>query len=141
MNIRQQLRMNKAEIKILFAFCYYFLLGAFMLGAIIVPATNYSKYITAVSNYFLCESTGVDPNKEVCERNFEKFDSRILFTTGLFFLGMFPFINLLYVWNIRDIKKLLSRPLERRRTQLSLVTQLSLPQISLGAAISIETLK
>ena len=134
-NIRQHLRTNKAEIKVLFALCYYFLLGTFMFGAIIAPATNYSKYITAVSDYFQCESTGVYPNKTVCERNFEKFDGRILLTTGLCFLGMLPIVNLLYVWNIQAIKKILSRPLKRRRTQLSLT------QLSLRTTISTETLK
>ena len=112
-----------------------------MLGAIIVPATNYSKYITAVSDYFQCESTGVYPNKTVCERNFEKFDSRILFTTGFFFLGMFPIVNLVYVLNVQEIKKIFSRRLKRHRTQLSLVTQLSLTQLDLRAASCIETLK
>ena len=61
-----------------------------MLAAIIVPATNYSKYITALSDYFQCESTGVYPNKKNCERNFEKFDGRIIFTTALFFSWNVP---------------------------------------------------
>ena len=127
--------MNKAEIKILIALCYFFLLGTFMLSAIIVPATQYSQYIAAVSNYFLCESTGVYPNKKVCERNFEKYDGRMQFVIGLFFLGMFPIVNLLYVLNVQEIKKIISRPLKRRRTQLSLT------QLSLRTAISTETLQ
>ena len=57
------------------------------------------------------------------------------FVIGLFFLGMFPIVNLLYVLNVQEIKKIISRPLKRRRTQLSLT------QLSLRTAISTETLQ
>ena len=134
MNIRQLWRTNKAEIKILIALCYHFLLGIFLFAAITVPATNYSQYIAAVSNYFLCESTGVNSSKNACERNFEKFDGRILFVIALFFLEMFPIVNLLYVLNVEEIKNIISRPLKRRRTQLSLT------QLNLRAASSTEML-
>ncbi len=133
-NIRQQLRMNKPEIKILLALCYYIFLGAFILAALTVPASNYSQYVKAVSDYFHCESTGFNPNKKVCERNFEEFDGRTVFTIGLCFLGMFPIFNLLYILNVQEIKKILSRPLERRRTQHSLT------QLNFRVASSAETL-
>ncbi len=138
MNIRQQLRKNKPEIKILIILCYYFLVGAFMLSGVIVPAVNYLQFIAAASNYFLCESTGVDPNKNACERSFEKYDSRIVFTTCLFLIGVLPIVDLLFVLNVQETKKILSRPLERRRTQHSL-THLS--QICLRVTSSTETLR
>ena len=126
MAIRQQLRMNMAEIKILIALCYYFLLTAFLLAAITIPATNYPNFMADISEYFLCESTGTNPNKKVCERNFERFDSRMVLIASILIVGMFPIVNLIYVLNVQEIKKILSRRLNKRRAQLSLTTQTSL---------------
>ena len=139
MAIRQQLRMNMAEIKILIALCYYFLLGAFILAAITIPASNHSNFIADILEYFLCESTGTNPNKKVCERKFEKFDSRMVILATFLIVGMFPIVNLLYVLNVQEIKKILSRRrLKKRRTQLTRTTQTSLSQFSVRAASSTE---
>ncbi len=134
MNIRQHLRMNKAEIRILIALCYYFLLGFFMLTAITIPATNRPSFIADISDYFLCESTGADSNKDVCARNFERFNSRMVLIAALLIVGMFPVVNLIYVLNVQEIKKILSRRLKKRHTQQSL------KQISLRTS-STEILK
>ena len=106
-----------------------------MATAVTIPASKYSQFITAISDYFLCESTGTNPNKTVCERNFERLDSRMVFITALLIVGMFPIVNLVYVLNVQEIKKILSRRLKRRHAQICLTP------ISLRAANSTEMLK
>ena len=119
MNIKHQFRANAAEIKILIALTYYFLLGAFITAAVTIPAYGFSQFNTDISNYFLCESSGTNPNK-VCDREFERFNSRMVFITALLIVGMFPIVNLVYVLNVQELKKILSRRLKRHRTQISL---------------------
>lgn len=102
-----------------------------MLAAITIPTADFSQFTTAVSDYYLCESTG---SNAVCARNFERFNSRMVLIAALLIVGMFPVVNLIYVLNVQEIKKILSRRLKKRRTQQTL-NQISLRTINSSTEI------
>ena len=66
------------------------------------------EFTSQLTMYFACESQGVQPGR-TCERNFNRmrYDSVLMVVNVL--LGFYPVVSLIYVINIRDVKKFYKR--------------------------------
>ena len=65
---------------------------------------NSEPFTEALSNYFVCEGRGYDPNNP-CDRNiFRQYSNPELTTISFVLIDIFPVINLVYALNIREMK-------------------------------------
>ena len=63
---KEVLKYGKAEVKIMFSFCYYILLGGLVLGVFSYYVGINERIITDQQTFFICESFGVNAGND-CE--------------------------------------------------------------------------
>ncbi len=94
-----------AERKILIILCYYILLGVFALATFTHAVRRLDNRANNYGKYFLCESTGIDPdNPEGCELGTPVTISILLICSNVL-LGLLPAVNLTYAVNGRKLKQ------------------------------------
>ncbi len=104
-----------AERKILIILCYYIVLGVFTLATFTHGVRRSDKRANEYGKYFLCESTGIDPdNPESCELGNSE-DISILLMCSNVLLGLLPAVNLIYAVNGRELKQFFNRKSRRMR--------------------------
>ncbi len=105
------MRMRTPEKKILIAFCYYVLLGVISLSGLIRNIQNNEVIAREFEKYFICESTGIDPDDpEECDRSeFEQYRTPELVTCAYVLVGIFPAVNLIFAVNIKEYKQSFNR--------------------------------
>jgi len=100
-------KIGAAERKILIIFCYYVLLGVIALTTFTIFTRNSTQFSGAVAEYWLCESTGVNPENS-CDRlreSFQQLSFPGLSAVSYILLGIFPAVNLIFAVNFREIKQ------------------------------------
>ena len=100
--------MSTAELKILITFIYYALINGSLLAFSAVGNLG-GGFFEELFIYLSCESTGIMLGKVRCERAFQRLELKIPLTAGLILVGLYPIVNLLYVLNIKEVKRWLSR--------------------------------
>ena len=97
-------RSKGAEVRILIVFCYYAILGIFVIAVFNVASRQLREFSSALDAYFLCERGGIGNN---CDRSgFESFTNPALVTITYSLCGIYPAVNLVYVIHIADLKSL-----------------------------------
>ena len=112
---KQTNKSGTAERKILIVFIYYVLLAAISLVAFSLSIKSIDQFIAEVLKYFKCESRGVDPDNH-CDKyinSYLKHRQVALISMSHILLGLYPVVNLVYVVNIRELKKLIKKWLLR----------------------------
>ncbi len=98
----------KAELKMLTAFLLYTFIMAIVVINVSVASSNYKEFVQEQFDYFTCESTGVSPGKTCTRSGFEKVDKTPYFNAiREIALTIYPFVSLIYVVNITEIKRAL----------------------------------
>ncbi len=100
------MRLGTPEKKILIAFCYYVLLGVISLSALIRIIQNNEVIARGFEKYFICESTGIDPDDpEECDKSeFEQYRTPELVTCSFAVAGIFSAVNLIFAVNVKEYK-------------------------------------
>ena len=107
--LSSHLLMSTAELKILVTFIYYAIFIGSLLGLSSVGKVGMGPaFSRSLFEYLRCEATGTMPGK-VCKRSFQMPEIEIPVNIGLVLFGLYPVVNLLYVLNIKEIKKWVSR--------------------------------
>ena len=89
-------------------FSYYVLLTVVALTAFTITTRNSEPFTKQLLNYFACEGKGNDPNNP-CDRNtFRQLAIPWLSVIGFILLFLLPAVNLVYVLNIKELKKKLA---------------------------------
>ena len=100
-------KVGAAERKILIIFCYYVLLGVIALTTFTVTTRNGALFGDAVTDYWQCEITGLDPENS-CDRLRDSFEALTypgLTSVSYILLGIFPAVNLIFAVNVKEIKQ------------------------------------
>ena len=107
-SIMDRLHMNPAELKVLILFTYSVIFAVVGLIAFTIGAHDADIFVSELTTYFVCEAAGSTGSK-VCEKNFSVWRAEIMADLTWILLGLYPTVNLIYVVNVRDIKKIASR--------------------------------
>ena len=104
---KQLLTISTAERKLLMVFCYYVLLDVLALMAFTITTRNIEQFEAAVTNYWQCELTGVDPENS-CDAliaSYREFSNPVLASFAFVILGSSPAVNLIFAVNINELKQ------------------------------------
>ena len=105
---KSHFKIGTPERKILIALCFYALLMILGIPAFTVGARVGKLFGERLTNYFICEAQGVDPNNPgLCDElidDFRTFTYPELFISALFLMGFFPVVFLIYTMNFEDLK-------------------------------------
>ena len=110
--IQKMKRVRKAELKILILFFYFFILNVVTVTSSSIASQNIAEFETELTLYFACESQGVQPGR-ICERGFNRMGSEAALIFVYILLGFFPVVSLIYVINYQEMKRKLSKWLDR----------------------------
>ena len=96
-----------AERKVLIIFCYNIMVVAIALIAFSVTTRNGVQFAAAVTNYWRCELTGVDPENPCDElkASLEGLLFPVLTSFAYILAGISPAVNLVFVVNISELKQ------------------------------------
>ena len=89
--------MGKAEAKILFIVCYYVLVGTLVLTLFTYLETISDEQYKAIEQYFICQSTGLEPGKgcgETPQAHLAAFNS--LAVVAIILTGLLPTVVLTF---------------------------------------------
>ena len=92
------------DTKVLLLLCYYFFFGGASVLTVSVGVDSRTEFISQLTSYFICESTGVTPG-EACERTFDRVDLDILRLATFTLMGFYPTVNLIYAVNAEELRK------------------------------------
>ena len=96
--------MNAAKLKLVIIFVYFSITSIFSLTAYTTVAKESAEFKRKLALYFRCESQGVQPDR-ICEKEFGRLSGDILVAMIYVFFGFYSVVNLVYVVNIREIKR------------------------------------
>ena len=96
--------MNAAKIKLLIIFVYFSITSIFSLVAYTVVAKQSTDFRTKLAVYFRCEAQGIQPDR-ACEKEFGRFNGNVLVALIYLLLGLYPAVNLVYVVNVKEMKR------------------------------------
>ena len=97
------IKLHSSEIKVLVISIYY----AITILVIVTTATvhkiqDLEQLTNDITNYFMCEATGT---LRECDKPTVDLYRRIISLISFTLIGLFPIVNLIYVLNIRELKK------------------------------------
>lgn len=101
--------MNPAELKVLILFVYSVIFAIAGLVGFTIGAHDARNFVAELTAYFACEASGISVNKPPCEKDFSVWQTEVLADLAWVLLGLYPIVNLIYVVNVRDIKKIVSK--------------------------------
>ena len=91
-----------------------------------IATRNSELFVEELLNYFACEGKGNDPNNP-CDRNtFRQLSYPWLSAVSFVLLYVLPFVNLVYVLNIKELKEKL-KTLKFSRTAQTNLSNMSTP--------------
>ena len=100
-------KISIAERKVLIVLCYFVLLVVVSLTALAITVRNSGQYGVTLLEYWQCEATGVDPEKQ-CDRLYALFEElgppALIAISNLLYL-ILPLVNLVFVINVTELKK------------------------------------
>ena len=129
---RNQLRVNlnwTAEAKVLSILTYYLILGAVVLTILTNSLTSVQQFFDEAVKYFGCQAKGIEDDEFdmgsanstlesgnfTCDRTgIDGVISPIPTMIAFILLGLYPTVNLLYIVNLRELRKRLTCREERR---------------------------
>ena len=96
-----------AERKILIVFCFYIMLAMLVMTAYTIVSRNEEVLMAAIKEYWQCEAIGIDPDRPCIKMraSFEELTYPGLNILAYLIFGLFPAINLIFVVNIKELKK------------------------------------
>ncbi len=111
----------KAELKVLTAFVTFTFVMALAITNNSVSSRTYKEFEQELIDCFTCESTGVSPGKACSRSGFENVDKTpFLVAINEIALTIYPFVSLIYVVNITEIKKALLKCVNSRELRFRL---------------------
>ncbi len=113
----------KAELKVLTAFVYFTFIMVLGITINTVVLRNYKEFEEELTVYFTCESMGVSPGKTCSRSGFENADyTSFTVTINVMVLTLYPFVTLIYIVNIAEIKRVLLKRVKARESSNSKAT-------------------
>lgn len=96
-----------AERKILIVFCYNVMLVMLAMTSYTIGSRNEEVVMAAIKEYWQCEAIGIDPDRPCINlrASFEELTYPGLYVLGYLIFGLFPAVNLIFVVNIKELKK------------------------------------
>ena len=78
-----------------------------MMTGYTIGSRNEDKILAAIKDYWQCEALGIDPDRQCIKMraSFEELTYPGLTILGHLILGLLPAINLIFVVNIKELKK------------------------------------
>ncbi len=102
---------------------YYGVFSFLSLIAIVANTLSHGPFQDKLTEYFMCEATGEFPGKVPCDRSFGRLGAEILAALAYVMVGFFPFVSLIYVVNIDDLKAKLKMIPKRGMSSMNLSSQ------------------
>ena len=102
----ESFKLGTAEKKLLTVFCYFMLVQLVSVTGLTVYTKNTPQLLENIEKYFICEQGGHNPSNPCSRSNVDKWSNPFLDAVGYFVLAFFPFVNLIYVVNIGELKEL-----------------------------------
>ena len=103
--VKDVFKIGTAEKKILIVFCYYVLLTAVAFTSLTLRLRSSELFAEQLSNYFVCEERGNDPNNP-CDRNtFRQLTFPWWSVVSFALIFLLPAVNLVYALNIKELKE------------------------------------
>ena len=103
--LKHPFQIGIAERKILIILCYYVLLAMVALTGVSVPLRKAERLANAITEYWQCETAGVDPFCNRLRASFEKQTNPRIITLAYVLLWIFPAVNLIFAVNIGELKQ------------------------------------
>ncbi len=91
--------------------------------AIVANTLSLEQFQGKLTEYFMCEATGEFPGKVPCDRSFGRVGAEILAAIAYLMVGFFPFVSLIYVVNINELKMKLKMIPKRGMSSMNLSSQ------------------
>ena len=102
---KHPLQISTSERKILIVLCYYILLSVVALTGVTIPLRNSELLANALTEYWQCETAGVDPLCNRLRASFEEQTNPGIITVSYVLLWIFPAVNLIFAVNISELKQ------------------------------------
>ena len=132
------MRLSLPEIKLLFLFCFFFLLITTALPATSLLSLNADRYNSSLYEYFDCESSGLPNN---CSKSdFTQYTNSELSIVGVMLFSFTPAVQLVYVIEWRKAKQVLCHFLDDLARKLRL-QKLFNPPLPVTVWVSSMTVK
>ena len=105
---------RKVETKVLVIVSYFFLFLVESQVAFTFALREAPQFRSALEGYFICEAFGVS-NTSSCDRSmfFDRTAGQSAIVLGYVILGFYPVVNLMYVVDVKEIKRKVLRWLGR----------------------------
>ena len=125
-HIRKVLQPHCGEkVKVLIISCYFPILAVFLITTFTLHKIfDLEQTITDIISYFICEATGT---LRECDKPSLLLHRRSICMVTHILSGLFPIVNLVYVLNVQELKRKISKccprskqHLLRRRTGISM---------------------
>lgn len=113
---KNQLKISKAERKILIVFCYYVVLSVLSLVSFTISTRNDVIIVQQIEEYFICE---LNHPSEPCPRTFEDLQYLYLSAVAFVLLSIFPLIFLIVMVNFQELKEKFSSHFNRETSATS----------------------
>ncbi len=68
-----------------------------------ISSRIHQTFADDLATYFACEATGISPGKD-CDKSFGRLGPDILGIVNYILLGLYPFVYLIYVVNLQELK-------------------------------------
>ena len=105
-----QLRITSTERRLVFTFCYYVIVGIFILVFCNGVLDNWHRLLTTYEKYFTCQyNPHLSLECAYLRKKADKFSFPVHFTIASLMLGAVPVVNLAFVINIKWIKVKVSK--------------------------------
>ena len=102
---KHPLQISTSERKILIVLCYYILLSVVALTGVTIPLRNSELLANALTEYWQCETAGVDSLCNRLRASFEEQTNPGIITVSYVLLWIFPAVNLIFAVNISELKQ------------------------------------
>ena len=109
-------KLHSAEVKVLIISCYYAILAVVIITTFTVhKIQDLEQLISDITNYFACEATGTLRD---CDKPSVELYRRGISLVSFPLVGLFPVVNLIYVLNIQELKRKISKYFPKSEQQL-----------------------
>ena len=105
-----QLRITSTERRLVFTFCYYVIVGIFLLVFCNHVLDNWHRLLTTYEKYFTCQyNPHLSLECAYLQKKADKFSLPVYFTISALTLGAVPVVTLSFVINIKCIMVYVSK--------------------------------
>lgn len=98
-------KVSSAEVILVIALCYYVVVGVATTSTFALYLKNYNVLENELQKFYSCEEEGHNTNDPCDESGYLGIIDRTLTPLGYILLRLYPLLHLVYVLNIKSLRK------------------------------------